>query len=249
MFAITEITLPPLPPSLRAELERGGKPVLRRVDLAVLQTLIAANRLDPSCFLTPAEQATLASFTFPKRRLEWLGGRLAAKATALAREGQDITTAALATWQVNSAPDGRPGLQKVPASPGRPAWELSISHSHGLAAALVVAGRSCGLDLQKITATVVRVREWFCSDAEAALMRSALVGPDEVRLTQLWAAKEAVRKGRGGVPLTGFLAMRLAGIEKLAEQAWCLRLAVAGAAEYPVVVFLVEDFVWAVSVR
>jgi phosphopantetheinyl transferase len=110
----------------------------------------------------------------------------------------------------------------------------------------LVAAHPCGLDLQKVTDTVVRVRERFCSAAEANL----LPGGDqhrEVGLTLLWAAKEALRKARGGVPLTGFLTIHLTGLERQAEQGWCFRLAIAGAGEYPVAVFLADDFAGAVS--
>lgn len=251
MFPVAELTSPPLIPTLRVCLGLTREPILRRVDLVALQAAVADGRLDATRFLTPVEQATFAGFTFSKRRLEWLGGRLAAKAAALAWAGQPVTAAALAEWQVSNAPDGRPGLQKVGVSPSGSGLELSISHSHGVAAALVVAGYPCGLDLQKVTDTVVRVRERFCSEAEGALLQSGGVGHEareEVSMTLLWAAKEALRKGRGGVPLTGFLAMRLAELEKLGEQAWCFRLTISGTGEHPVVVFLVDDFAAGVSV-
>ncbi len=249
MLPVTEIILPYLTPSLRECLGLAVEPVLRRVNLVALQAEVGAGRLDPAEFLTPAEKATFSGFSFPKRRGEWLGGRLAAKAAALAWAGLPLNTAALVEWQVTSAPDGRPGLLRATTINPDPVPELSISHSHGVAAALV-AERPCGLDLQKVTDTVIRAQERFCTEAEASLLRDG-VGQDareKVRLTLLWAAKEALRKGRGGVPLTGFMDMRLAGLERVGEQSWCFRLAVSGAEEYPVVVFLLEDFAGAVSV-
>jgi len=251
MFAVTELTLPPLPPPLREELGFTVEPLLRRVDLAMLQALLDTNRLAPGAFLTPAELTIFSGFTFPKRRREWLGGRLAAKAAAMAWDGQPVTTTGLAGWRVSSAPDGRPGLARVKALPGAARLELSISHSHGQAAALVMAARPCGLDLQKITDTVIRVRERFCSEAESDLLRhpgTGLGDRDELRLTLLWAAKEALRKGRGGVPLLAFLATRLTGVERLGQHAWCFRLELAEAREYPVIVFLENDFAGAISV-
>lgn len=249
MLPVSEFPLPPLTPSLKACLDLTEEPVLRRVDLLALQAEVEVGRLDPAEFLTPAEQATFSGFSFPKRRGEWLGGRLAAKAAALARAGLPLNAAALIEWQVTSAPDGRPGFLRATTINSDPVPELSISHSHGVAAALVAA-RPCGLDLQIVTDTVIRAQERFCTEAEASLLRDG-AGQDareKMRLTLLWAAKEALRKGRGGVPLTGFMAMRLAGLERLAEQGWCFRLAVTGAKEYPVVVFLLEDFAGAVSV-
>ncbi len=247
MFPVSELTLPPLTPSLREWLKLAAEPVLRRVELTALQAELAAGRLDPAQFLSNSEQASFVGFTFPKRRLEWLGGRLAAKAAALALSGQEVTAAALACWQVSSDSDGRPGLGRIGARIGESAPELSISHSHGIAAALVVTERPCGIDLQKVSDTVVRVRERFSYETEGILLRGGN-NREQVGLTMLWAAKEALRKGRGGVPLTSFLAMRLVGTERLAEHGWCFRLAVAGAREYPVVVFLFDDFAGAVCV-
>lgn len=249
MFPLAEFTWPHLIPSLPEVLGLAETPQLRRVELAALQAEVESGRLETGSFLTPVEQATLAGFAFPKRRREWLGGRLVAKAAALAGVGQPLTASGLAQWQVESAQDGRPGLRWVGVAPAiGPALELSISHSHGLAAALVVAERPCGLDLQKVSDSVVRVRERFCSAAEDALLQGEGTGREEVRLTRLWAAKEALRKGRGGEPLTGFLVMRLMGVATLGDQGWCFRLAVAGAGEYPVVVFMADDFAVAVCV-
>jgi phosphopantetheinyl transferase len=247
MLPVAEFILPGLTPSLGSALGLAGEPLLRWVELAALQAEVGAGRLEPASFLTPPEQATYAAFTFPKRRWEWLGGRLAAKAAALAWAGQPLTLDGLAGWQVVNAADGRPGLQRAGVTAEETVPELSISHSHGLAAALV-AERPCGLDLQQVTDTVLRVRERFCTGAEAALLPGDAAARPEISLTLLWAAKEALRKARGGVPLTGFLAMQLVTLEPLAEQGWYFRLALAGAGEYPVVVFLLDDFAGAVSV-
>ena len=67
MLPVAEFALPDLTPSSRESLGLVGKPLLQRVELTVLQAEVEGGRLDPSQFLGPAEQATLAGFTFATR--------------------------------------------------------------------------------------------------------------------------------------------------------------------------------------
>jgi phosphopantetheinyl transferase len=139
-----------------------------------------------------------------------------------------------------------------PAHEGKPGPELSISHSQGLAAALAVADYPCGLDLQRVTDTVLRVREKFCHKSEAELLRCLGKSPESAlqSLTMLWTAKEALRKGLGGHPLTGFLAMRLISLDQIGEGAWLFTLALSGARarRHPVATWWLEDFSTALTV-
>ncbi len=130
------------------------------------------------------------SFPLIKRRLEWLAGRLAAKAAlqqyCAARDPQG-PQALPATLVIDNDGHGRPSLARRLRCP-QPF--LSISHSQGLAAALV-APVPCGLDLQEMHDKLLRLRARFASPAEQALGS----GHDAlVWLGMLWAAKEAVKK-------------------------------------------------------
>ena len=153
-------------------------------------------------------------------------------------------------WQVESGPYGRPFYQPLRGCAA--GTELSITHSHGLAAAVAVAGHPCGLDLQRVSAVILRIREKFCHDSEAELLVSGKK-PERLAadLTMLWSAKEALRKALGGHPLTGFLAMRLEGLEKIAERAWLLTLVTVSGGnvvEHPVATWWLEDFATALTV-
>jgi phosphopantetheinyl transferase len=239
----------PLPLSaarLASRLGCGKRLALCLVRLPELRAALATGGWAAAQSLSPAELARYDGYTFEKRRLEWLGGRLAAKqAAATLRKGSRP-----GDWPVENDADGRPFYHPPRESDQVPA--LSISHSHTLAAALAVAGHPCGFDLQKVSDTVVRVREKFSRLSELELLHAAGIGPDReaALLTLLWAAKEALRKGLGGQPLPGFMAMRLARIEPVADRAWlfALRVEADRAAEHLVAIWWLDDFAAALTV-
>ncbi|MDT8335853.1 MAG: hypothetical protein RQ753_09150, partial [Desulfurivibrionaceae bacterium] len=205
--------------------DRLPEPVL--IDLDRLQAQLAANLFDPAAYLAPRELATFQGFAYQKRKIEWLGGRLAAKQAVLQLFGREPAAEAMREWVINADPYGKPffippghkfrtsrraaQLSFIPPghkfrtsrqaaqlsfnfrSGGAPC--LSISHSQGLAAAMVSAQMECGLDIQKVSAATVRVKEKFCLAAEEEIIASLdLPEPPSFGLTLLWAGKEALRK-------------------------------------------------------
>ena len=167
-----------------------------------------------STYLTPSELERLVSFTFAKRHVEWLGGRIAAKKAARALlDTESCPPIDYQDLSVEIHPTGRPFLHcRIETSVILP--EISISHSGNYAGALSVMGQSCGLDLQRITSKVITVRDRFASPAELALILSkhpALA--ESTALTLLWSAKEAFRKAIACQPLVGFSEITLLGLE------------------------------------
>ncbi|MDH5297616.1 MAG: 4'-phosphopantetheinyl transferase superfamily protein [Desulfobulbaceae bacterium] len=158
-------------------------------------------------YLGASELVRWRAFRLPKRRLEWLGGRIAAKHAAMGLAGA-AGPPEWRQWRVEPLASGRPVLAAgVGVLP-----RISISHSHGLAVALAAAGH-CGIDIQQPLAAVLRVRERFCTAGEEGVLAAALSGIDATsRLTLLWAAKEAVRKALAMAPLPGFLEMELLAV-------------------------------------
>jgi phosphopantetheinyl transferase len=218
------------------------EPVL--IDLDRLQMQLAANLFDPAAYLGPHEFTTFQGFTYRKRKIEWLGGRLAAKQAVLHLTGRAPTARAMREWVISADQYGKPFF----TSPAAKAPEISISHSHGLALAMAVAGKACGLDIQKISEATVRVKEKFRTPAEEELIASLGRSlPPAAGLTLLWAAKEALRKGRGGHPLTGLTAMQLIGpIKKSGD---CLLLTVRTADHiYPILASFYKDYAVALGV-
>ncbi|MDR2549403.1 MAG: 4'-phosphopantetheinyl transferase superfamily protein [Desulfobulbus sp.] len=162
---------------------------LALLDLRLLPPLIEQpGALAP--LLAPDEREIFQRFRYPKRQVEWLGGRVAAKYCLhrlLAAEALPCT------WQrysILADTHGRPCLEHVPAD--CPGAIVSISHSHGYAAALACRTGSCGVDIQQLTPKLAGVAERFASGEELALIDSELA--PLTRLGLIWAAKEAVKK-------------------------------------------------------
>lgn len=187
------------------------------IDLCHLQTaLTAPQQTITTTYLDPVELELFSSFSFAKRQLEWLGGRMAAKRSALTLiatpPGLPLS---YADYRIAAEASGRPYLCCLRgAQANLPA--ISISHSHGMAGAMAVAGHSCGLDLQRITPKVISVRERFASSEERSIINAApgLHGQDEATLlTLLWSAKEALRKAISCHPILGFTEITLTHLE------------------------------------
>ncbi|MBU0484562.1 MAG: 4'-phosphopantetheinyl transferase superfamily protein [Proteobacteria bacterium] len=200
-----KISGPALPPSL----------VFLSLDRLKEMIEISGDQTFTEHFLAPDEVKHYTTFHYPKRKIEWLAGRIAAKQAAVylltAASHQE---AIIAPKGILIRPDknGRPYLTLADKNADQPCPDISITHSKGLAAAMAVQGSNCGIDLQQISEAVVRVQDRFASDAEYELIARHLEFSSEKKadgLTLLWSAKEALRKGIGGHPLTGFLQMEL----------------------------------------
>jgi len=144
--------------------------------------------------LSSREKELFSGFAYPKRRREWLGGRLAAKYAVfqlLQREGTPETLSALSIMP-NS--NGSPRISNsFPTRDELPA--LSISHSGRFAVAMAAAAESCGIDIQKVSAQTVRVADRFCEPDELQILREhAPLLNEKEQMTLLWSAKEALKK-------------------------------------------------------
>lgn len=159
-------------------------------------------------YLCVGELAHWRGFTLPKRRLEWLGGRIAAKDAAMRFCGLVGPERDWQQWQLAVLPSGRPEL--VAGAMVLP--EISISHSAGQAVAMATADR-CGIDIQQQSASVVRVKSRFCTVAEEERLLASLGEVEEVcRLTLLWSVKEAIRKAVPVAVLPAFEEMELKAV-------------------------------------
>jgi phosphopantetheinyl transferase len=230
--------------SLKEVLGLSTTPELAMIRLDDLLAMQADGGLDPARYLAPQELEKYQLFKYEKRRIEWLGGRLAAKKAALDHLDIPITENTMRDWPVFADENGRPFFK----STADPEISLSISHSHSLALAMVVTAPACGLDVQKISEATVRVKEKFCSEGEEALLAGLVSpGPEQpaTTLTLLWSAKEALRKALGGHPLTGFLVMTLDEIAPIAENSWTFSMMVKDKL-HRIVVFIYQDYTVAI---
>lgn len=179
-----------------ALIENGSAPAaIALLSLSQLRLALEqknAEAVMTSILLSPSETQYLQRFTYPKRRLEWLGGRLAAKFclhSLLVQIG--MVSPPYRECSILPRSSGQPWLESL--RPDQlPALSFSISHSDDYAAAMVHLGRTCGIDIQKQTPRLFSVQERFTNDIELSLIQGI---PDPlVQLAIIWVIKEAVKK-------------------------------------------------------
>ncbi len=130
--------------------------------------------------LTLQEQAYYNTLKFPKRRSEWLGGRIALKQVAARVLKTDLKNLEVLPQDT--------GLPKLLVG-GNPApLSYSITHSHGFAVAAVSAEEKfLGIDLEKIEHRISAWKNDFFHPSE-------LTADSDEFLTALWTQKEALVK-------------------------------------------------------
>ncbi|WP_136807944.1 4'-phosphopantetheinyl transferase family protein [Desulfosediminicola flagellatus] len=164
--------------------------------------------------ITPEELAKANSFSIPKRRKEWLTGRICAKAAALMYHNLISTNTEPDLFKISAENDdnGRPFLSGNLTEELQNA-DLSISHGadYGLA---LIADSICGTDIQAPKDTLTRVREKFCTQVEQELLQLQLPELNELQhLTLIWTAKEAAKKALSHKRMPGFLELILTTTE------------------------------------
>jgi len=125
----------------------------------------------------------------PKRKAEFLAGRIAAKRAIAAALG----------LKQGATPEIRKGANGAPTVAGHRDLTVSISHSSGIAVALVALS-AIGIDVERNEARCPALARWFLSEAE----RNEIATESQVQwdraVTRLWTRKEAASKvgGWGG---------------------------------------------------
>ncbi len=170
-----------------------------------------------SLWLNSTEQERFNAFRYEKRKVEWLGGRIAAKCAArqVLNNCSDLTGEQ--NWQdlfIATTDHGKPFLQHQLAGNKVKLPKISISHTSGLAVAMACS-ENCGVDIQQITPALERVQERFCSADEHDKL-SVVVdrSGSQQALALLWSAKEAVKKAVTVQPLPGFMEITLREVKK-----------------------------------
>lgn len=139
--------------------------------------------------LSPAEAAELESLP-PRRRLDRLAGRLAAKRALVAHfHAEHGWEADAAELEIFNDDAGRPRLRLPEGAPAT-APSFSISHcAQGGAAAVAAPGRRVGVDIETIVARPAEVIAFVSAPGEPA------AGPsDPEAQARLWTGKEATLK-------------------------------------------------------
>jgi phosphopantetheinyl transferase len=211
---IPTITLPESLPDLIKAIVRTpcSSPVL--LDLAALEHI--DNEEFQAHWLSERERLQLNRFTLPKRRREWLAGRICAK-IALEEYFEKYNPRQLPRHDklsIVNSDMGRPYILVNNENSMAELPDISISHSKSLALALA-AKSSCGVDIQKTSDALIRVKERFCRPQEEAILLSSMGNDNPLNhLAMLWAAKEAAQKALSIAGMPGLLELELTCIER-----------------------------------
>lgn len=144
-----------------------------------------------AALLDDAESARAARFAFDDDRRAYV----AAHALLRARLSERATSVAPAEWRFDATPHGKPVLRAPHAG-----LNVSLSHTRGMAAVAIAAGREVGVDVESVLRprNAVNVAERYFAPEEAALLRAE---SDPLVQTELffaiWTLKEAVLKADG----------------------------------------------------
>ncbi|MBC8318191.1 MAG: 4'-phosphopantetheinyl transferase superfamily protein [Desulfobulbaceae bacterium] len=209
---ISDIT-PLIAASFREEKNLVGKYALARVDISLLQEHIEKQNALLDIYLSREEKEVFCRFSYPKRKFEWLGGRIAAKYAAILYTSQilceNVTKTQWHSIEVSQDTHRKPFL-KSSSDLLLTLPHISISHSHGLALGLASC-HPCGVDVQEITRAIERVESRFVTPEEKKLLRNYFPDEEHTRkgLSLIWSAKEAIKKASTLQPLPGFLEISL----------------------------------------
>ena len=149
-------------------------------------------------FLSQREQAFLQTLKLPKRRKEWLGGRLALKRLVSAQTGVLLT-------EIEILPQENSGKPLLIVRGENSPLPFSITHSNGYAVAAVTTdAHYIGIDLEKVQHRIDAWKKDFFHPSE-------LTGTSDEFLTALWTQKEAATKLLGTGLTIGSFDVRCVG--------------------------------------
>lgn len=143
--------------------------------------------------LSAEERAHYESLSVPKRRFEWLAGRIVAKAAVRMLLHADAP--APANIHIPRSEDGAPGVVMPEGTEGTP--QVSIAHSHDVAVAIASHTPGFGIDVEKVGDTIREIASKFGTEDEQGQMNGLVDGDETIGLTSLWAVKEAGLKAIG----------------------------------------------------
>lgn len=164
-----------------------GDVAVASVSLAGAPPLLEAARAGEA--LVGEERALYEGFRHPRRRAEFLAGRIAARRAAARALGRASGGGRL---EIARDPSGAPCLK------GHPALQLSISHSHDVAVA-VAAPFAVGVDVEVDAPRPAALARCFFCAAERERLATAPEAERQGLVNLLWTRKEAASKvGRWG---------------------------------------------------
>jgi phosphopantetheinyl transferase len=135
-----------------------------------------------STCLSSWEKSEFQKFLNEKRKKEWLGARNALK-VLLNQHGYTYNG-------LEKTRNRKPVLKNIPIN-------ISLSHCYPYAVAIIHKKSSCGIDIEKINPSLLKVSDRFLTVDERSF-----IGQDLDGLCIAWTAKESVYKMYGDVRLS-----------------------------------------------
>jgi phosphopantetheinyl transferase len=177
-------------------------PEIRWVSVSELAVLVGDDDQGPERlerWLTSRELEIYRGFTVPKRRREWLAGRIAAKEVIGRRHGLvgDDRFRAIEIVSRRAGPErGRP-VYRVGGELGR--FDLSISHSGDIGAVALAPepGQRVGIDVERVEPRPPGFEPLALGAVERERLEGLEADPRWRMITQMWALKEALTKAVG----------------------------------------------------
>jgi len=179
------------------EFESVSVSLTRRRNIRLAFVALEEEHLGVHC-LSTNEQRFLDRLKFPKRRKEWVSGRLAAKAAALKLLQRDLDPERL---EILPSITGEPVLRVSGAPPDAEPVRVTISHSGeiaGAAAFRTSEAGAVGLDIERIGPVDPALHHLAFTPGEISHLQMTADDGELGRLVlRLWTAKEAVLKAVG----------------------------------------------------
>lgn len=171
-----------------AQLERVLGRVARALGEVAVAIVPVESERDEANALLGEERDLHAAYRSPRRRAEFLAGRIAARRAVALALGEERGAA----LEIGKDATGAPSVR------GHPALHVSISHSSALAVA-IAAPFAVGVDVERTEPRPETFARFFFTEAEHERLAAVPAPQREELLHVLWTRKEAASKvGRWG---------------------------------------------------
>lgn len=224
------------------------------LDTHVIDRLVNVEGVELDTWLHKDEVDKYHSYALPKRKLEYLTGRISAKMSIvsfLEKNSPLNTIPAPCEIIISNLETGRPtysfGNTQIFSGPK----DISISHSSQYACASSCKN-TCGIDIQNCNSTLARVKDKFCSPVEESTLSPTFNSLGTLTtLSLLWSAKEAIKKTLSTVRMPGFLEIHLKEITVHKESVYQMHFHILEndlwPSEIPVIATFFDDYAIALS--
>lgn len=185
------------------------------LNIHIVDRLVNVEKMKLSTWLSNEEIDKYHTYALPKRKLEYLTGRISAKMSIISfLEKNQALNISPVPWEIiiNNLESGRPTFFFENSRTLLGPKDISISHSSQYACASACKN-FCGIDIQSCNSTLARVKDRFCTPAEDRYLQHTFSSLGNLStLSLLWSAKEAVKKTLSIIKMPGFLEINLKDI-------------------------------------